>query len=181
MTTITLVFALSLAPVSTPAAPPWPAPVAPAISGADGFVIIPGAVLPPERDRTYRAVFDATRAAEQPDQLVPALNMAGSELNGLGASHVPLSQANFVVVFHGPAVDGILDAAHYREKFHVDNPNLPVLAAMRKAGVQLYVCGQYLAFEHIDPHTLSPDVKVASDALIVLIRHQNDGYALMSF
>lgn len=43
------------------------------------------------------------------------------------------------------------------------------------------VSGQYLIGEHIDPKTLSPDVTVASDALIVLIVYQNNGYALMSF
>jgi len=33
----------------------------------------------------------------------------------------------------------------------------------------------------VDPKTLSPDVAVASDALIVPMRYQNAGYALLSF
>ena len=41
----------------------------------------------------------------------PALNMAGSELNALAVAHVPMEKAKFVVVFHGSAVDGILDEA----------------------------------------------------------------------
>ena len=129
------VFVLSAIGFANPALAQWAAPQARAISGADGFVVIPGAALPPAKGRVYRAVFDATRAADQPDQLVPALNMAGSELNGLAASHLPLGQAKFVVVFHGSAVDGILDASHHRDKFHADNPNLPVLEQLGKAGV----------------------------------------------
>ena len=107
--------------------------------------------------------------------------MAGSELNGLAASGVSLANAKFVIVFHGPAVDGILDDAHYKAKFGIVNPNLRVLSELKKAGVLIYVCGQHLASENIDPRVLSQDVTVASDALIVLMAYQNDGYALISF
>jgi intracellular sulfur oxidation DsrE/DsrF family protein len=171
----------ALLAVPSPARTEWAAPKAPAIPQADGYVEIPGAAVPPVKTRVYKAVYDATRAAGAPDQLLPALNMAGSELNALAAAGVPLKNAKFVVVFHGGSLDGIQDEAHYKARFGVSNPNLPVLEAMSKAGVQLFVCGQNLAFEKIDPKTLTPVVKVASDALIVLMAYQNDGYALLSF
>lgn len=47
--------------------------------------------------------------------------------------------------------------------------------------MRLLVCGQNLAFAKIDPAALTPDVQVASDALIVLMTYQNKGYALLSF
>ncbi len=47
--------------------------------------------------------------------------------------------------------------------------------------MEFYVCGQYLAGEKIDPKSLTPDVTVAADALLVLIRYQNNGYSLLSF
>ena len=159
----------------------WPPPKAPIVPEADGYVVIPNAAVTPLPSRTYRAIFDANRAADTPTQLAPAINMAGSELNALGAAGVPLRNAKFVLVFHGPAIDGILDDAHYKAKFGVANPNLGVIAQLRKAGVQLFVCGQNLAAEKIDPKSLTHDVTIASDALIVLMSYQNDGYALMSF
>jgi intracellular sulfur oxidation DsrE/DsrF family protein len=159
----------------------WPAPVAPVIPEADGYVAIPNAAIPPEKTRTYRAIYDGTQAAETPAQLLPVLNMVGSELNAFAVAGVPLSHAKFVVVFHGAALDGILNNEQYRAKFGTDNPNLRVLTELRKAGVRLYVCGQNLVFAKIDPATISPDVVLASDALIVLMRYQNDGYALLSF
>ena len=61
----------------------------------------------------------ATRAANKPTELLPALNMAGSEFNALGAAGVPLQNAKFAIVFHGLAINGILDDAHYRKKFGV--------------------------------------------------------------
>src|SRR6267142_20867 len=95
----------------------WPPPKSPAVSQADGYVEIPNAALPPTKESKYHAVFDATRPADKAAQLLPALNMAGSELNALAAANVPLSNAKFVVVFHGSAVDGILDNDHYKAKF----------------------------------------------------------------
>ncbi len=86
-----------------------------------------------------------------------------------------------MVVFHGAALDGIRDDAHYKAKFGASNPNLKVLIEMKKAGVELFVCGQNLAFTKVDPATISPAVTVASDALLVSMQYQNDGYALMSF
>ena len=154
---------------------------APAIPEADGYTIIPGAKLPPDKNRIYRAIYDATKAAKESSQLLPALNMAGSELNALGVCKLPLSNAKFVIVFHGAAVNGILDDAHYKEKFGISNPNLKVLSELKSAGVKLFVCGQNLLAENIDPKIISADVVVASDALIVLMTYQNDGYALMSF
>jgi intracellular sulfur oxidation DsrE/DsrF family protein len=173
-----LVFVLML-PIAARAA--WDAAQAPAIPAADGFIVIPDAAVPPDPAHVYKAIFDSTQAAAKPDQLLPALNMAGSELNAFAVAHVPRAKIRFAVVFHGAALDGILDDAHYRSKYGVANPNLPVLDQFRKAGVELFVCGQNLAAEHIDPATLAPSVRVASDALIVLISYQNHGYALLNF
>ena len=159
----------------------WPSPKAPAVSGADGYVEIPNAVLAPTKNGTYRAVFDATQAAQKPMDLLPAVNMAGSELNALAATNVPLANAKFAVVFHGPAVNGILDEPHYKARFGTSNPNLKAIAEMKKSGVEFFVCGQYLAAEKIAPQSLTPDVTLAADALLVLIHYQNQGYAVLSF
>jgi len=159
----------------------WPAPKAPVIPEADGYVNIPRAAVPPDKGRVYKAIFDATRAADKPAVLLPALNMAGSELNAFGVAGVPLQNAKFAIVFHGPAINGILDEVHYREKFGVSNPNLKVLSQLKKCGTEMFVCGQNLAADKIDPKTLSPNVEIATDALIVLMTYQNNGYSLLSF
>ena len=66
-------------------------------------------------------------------------------------------------------------------KLPVPTEVLELHSQLKQAGVALFVCGQNLAADHIDPRTLSADVTVASDALIVLMAYQDDGYALMSF
>lgn len=159
----------------------WGAPSSAAIPEAGGYIPIPNAAVFPEKKRTYRAVYDATRAAKEPTQLVPAISMAGAALNAFAATGVPLAKARFAMVFHGPAMDGVLVDTQYRLKYGVANPNLKVLAELRKAGVELFVCGQNLAHDNIDPGSVSPDVRLASAAQIVLMTYENDGYALLSF
>ena len=153
----------------------------PIIPEADGFVILRNASFQPDKNLTYKAIYNATRIPGDAKQILPALNMAGSELNAFGVCNISISHAKFVIVFHGDAIYGILDNAHYKQKFGTDNPNLKVLTEMKKAGVQLFVCGQNLLAENIDYKTVASDVTLASDALIVLMTFQNDGYALMDY
>ena len=159
----------------------WPEPKAPVIPEADGYVLIPKAAIRPESNHIYKAIFEATLSPTIPSGILPALNNAGSELNALSVEGVPKQNRKFVIVFHGSALDGILDNLHYNEKFGVSNPNLKVIAELKREGVKLYVCGQNLALAKIDPTTLTSDVTVASDALIVLMKYQNAGYALLSY
>ena len=43
------------------------------------------------------------------------------------------------------------------------------------------MCGQNLAALDITPRAVVPEVKIALDALVVLMAYQNKGYALLSF
>jgi intracellular sulfur oxidation DsrE/DsrF family protein len=174
--------AISFGLFSAAAAAELPPPVKPVISEAFGWVVVPGAAISPDRTHTYRAIFSATSGAEKPDQLVPAVLMAGTELNALAASGLAPAQADFVIDFHGlGAVDALLDNAHYQAKYHLDNPNLKVLSELKQAGVKLYVCAQMLLGAGIPFDRLTPDVTVASDGLVVLMTFQNRGYALLPF
>jgi intracellular sulfur oxidation DsrE/DsrF family protein len=156
-------------------------PQSPAVPEASGYVHLEGAPFTPTKDDTYKAVFNATQGAAQPGDLLPALDNAASEVNALAVEGVPLSRAQFAIVFHGGALDGILDDAHYRAKYGVANPNVAVLRKLKEQGTELYVCGQNLVAAHVDPKTLTPEVTVASDALLVLISLQQKGYAVLEF
>ncbi|MGI8633819.1 MAG: hypothetical protein ACR2KZ_00300 [Segetibacter sp.] len=105
----------------------------PVIKEADAFIILKDAKMQPDKSRMYQGVYDATKAPKDSSQILPALNMAGSELNGLGVYDIPLSHAKFVVVFHGAAINGILDSQRYFQKYGIDNPNLKVLAKLKRA------------------------------------------------
>jgi intracellular sulfur oxidation DsrE/DsrF family protein len=155
--------------------------LSPIIPEADGFVIIKNAKIQPDKKKVYKAIFDATKFSNDSSKILPTLNNAGSELNALGVCGIPINHAKFIIVFHGAAINGILTNEHYKNKYGTDNPNLKILSELKKSGVQLYVCGQNLLSENIDVKSISPDITIASDALIVLMTFQNEGYALMNY
>jgi intracellular sulfur oxidation DsrE/DsrF family protein len=159
----------------------WPAALPPTIRGTDGYVPIVHPAVPPEPGRTYKALFDVTKAAASPKAPAPGVLQAGDLVNTLVAGGVPMKQIKLVLVFHGGGVDAIRTDADYRARHGVANPNLPILDQLKKAGGQLDVCGQNLAGDKVDPKLLTPLVAVAADALVVLTTYQNQGYALMSF
>ncbi|HXZ68893.1 MAG TPA: DsrE family protein [Alphaproteobacteria bacterium] len=153
-----------------------PPPVQPA-----GYVPVPGAAVQPDKTQVYKAIFDATKIAEMPDKTVPAIEMLSIEQDALLSSSVPAKNLNLAIVFHGEAIDAVLNDDAYNARHGVPNPNLSAIAAVKKKGAEVLVCGQQMRADGITPAMLSPDVKVASDALIVLVAYQNHGYALMSF
>src|SRR5262245_43732210 len=124
MRRVAMLAVLLAVPLPVSAATHWEAPTTPAIQGVDGYVRIPNAAVMPRGSHVYRAVYDATRSADRPSQVVPALNLAGSELNVLVGAGLTQKNARFAVVFHGDALDAVLDNPHYRAKHHVANPNL---------------------------------------------------------
>jgi intracellular sulfur oxidation DsrE/DsrF family protein len=158
-----------------------PEQLRPVVPEADGYIVIPEAAMKPDPALRYRMVFDARKGAEKPAELAPAINLAASELNTFVAAKVPASHYKIAVVFHGRVDDALLDNAHYKAKYGVDNPNLKPLAEMRKAGVELYVCGEQLTSDGVDFKWLTRDVTVAADGLLALTIFQNKGYAVLTF
>jgi intracellular sulfur oxidation DsrE/DsrF family protein len=175
-----LVFAFTLALPA--AAADWPPKGEPAgITGSLGYAKLPDAVYNPDPKHSYKIVFDVTRAAGKPGEAAPGIALAATELDQLRGNGVPKHKIKLALVFHDDAVNSILGNAAYRAKYKMDNPNLPILAALKAEGVELLVCGQYLVITNTDPATLSPDIAVGSDALLMLATFQNKGYALLSF
>ena len=61
------------------------------------------------------------------------------------------------------------------------NPNLELITRLKKAGVEIYVCGQALAHHGYATNEVAPEVKVAVSAATVNINLQMDGYAYLPF
>lgn len=140
---------------------------------------LPKAAAQPGPTREYKILFSITKAGESPDQLNPGLEHIARLINVFGLANVPSKNLKIAAVLHGPATAAALDDAHYRDKHQIANPNTKLLDALRKAGVTLYVCGQALAHNGVEPAWVNRQVTVALAALTVLPIYQLDGYALV--
>ncbi len=176
LSTLAIGLTVATAAAATPAAGFWHYPV---IKGYGPEHTWPGVVVRPKVGVTYKALFDLTRGKPQATTVNPGLDHIARTVNIFAAAGVPLKHMKFVVIVHGPATPIALDAAAYQAKFGHPNPNLALIAALRKAGVHLLVCGNALGDMHFTPAEVNPDIHVALSALSTVIIMQNYGYALV--
>lgn len=59
------------------------------------------------------------------------------------------------------------------------NPNLPLIEALKKAGVTVSVCGQAVAEHHFDYGWIANDVTLALSGLTTVTTLESQGYVLM--
>ncbi len=173
---VTAMLLISSAPLAAAASIHW---TYPAIAHYGPVRPLPDAAVQPQGGRTYKAVFDVTKPIKAPSRVDAGLDHVARAVNVFAAAHVPPSHLHFVAVLHGPATRAVLDNAHYRRLYGRDNPNLPLLKALRKAGVDVEVCGQALADNHFRRGWVAPSVRVTLSALSDLIIYQNEGYAFV--
>jgi intracellular sulfur oxidation DsrE/DsrF family protein len=151
----------------------------PAIHGYGPEHVWPGVVERPQARKTYKALFDLTQGKAAADKVNPGLDHIARTVNIFAGAGVPLRHLRFAVIIHGPATPIVLGAAAYQAKFGHPNPNLALIAALRKAGVRLMVCGNALGDMHLTPAQVNPDIHVALSALSTVIILQDKGYALV--
>jgi intracellular sulfur oxidation DsrE/DsrF family protein len=152
---------------------------APAIEGYGKMHPLPKAAYQPDPRATYKIVFAMTAASKAPTEVNPAVERVARAVNLYVSAGVPLSHLKFVAVAYGPATSVALDDAHYRAAYGVANPNLPVIARLRKAGMDVAVCGQAVLEHHYQYEWIDPSVTVALSALTTITVLEDRGYRLM--
>lgn len=158
------------------ASPKW---VYPAIPGFGPTHPLPNAAVQPNKTTVYKAVFDVTSGIKDPSKPNPGLNHVARAVNVFASAGVPLSHLHFVAVLHGPSTPAVLDNAHYRAKYNVENPNIKLISELNKAGVKVEVCGQALADLDYEHAWVNKKVTITLSALSDLIIYGNRGYAFL--
>lgn len=148
-----------------------------AVPGYPVATSVPGAHDLPDPRATYKVVFDITHKADQPDQALPGLLLVARYVNTLAQYGVPASHRQIAVVFHQDAIGTVVDNDTWKAAHGgADNPNIPLVQALAKAGVAFHVCGQGVTRNHIDPKTIQPEIELDLWALTTLIELQQQGY-----
>lgn len=137
----------------------------------------PGAKELPDPKMTYKVVFDVAKAAPKIDEINPTLVVVAKYLNTLAKYGVPADHRKLAVVFHqgGTEIVQDNDAFKARNGGH-DNPDIELIRELKKAGVDLRVCGQAVLALKIDPKTIQPEIELDLWALTTLVDLQLHGY-----
>ncbi len=156
-----------------PAAGDGPKLTFPAVEGFGGVVALPRAAEQPRAGA--KVVFDITASAKD-DEPNKGLVRVARLLNLYGVAGRKASDVQVAVVLHGDATRSALNAAAYKARHGTANPNLALIASLRKAGVEVFVCGQALSYSGFKPAEVEAGVPVALSALTVVVNRGRDGY-----
>jgi len=149
--------------------------VYPLIPGHGGVVLLPRAAEQPRKGA--KAVFDITADAK-PGEVNNGLEHIARLLNLYGAAGLKAGDVKIAAVCHGAADKAVLSDVAYAARFKVAaNPNLPLIRDLKKAGVEVFVCGQSLNDLGYKAEEVAEEVPIADAAMLVLVNKQADGYA----
>ena len=131
-------------PAAAAAAPRLEFPIVP---GRGGVLSRPAAVEQPRVGA--KVVFDATADA-RPADVNKGLDRVARLLNLYGVAGLTAQDVKITIVLHGEATRTILNDTAYKARFQTEqNPSLPLLRELQKAGVEVLVCGQALSYQGI--------------------------------
>lgn len=132
-------------------------------------------------DRDYKAVFDVSTGADEPDARSAAIESAARFLNMHGQAGVPLERLGAAIVLHGAAARYALSDDAYRSRYSTENPNTALLRALRGVGARIVLCGQSAASRGIAAEELADTVELALSAMTAIKVLQDDGYQIVAF
>lgn len=153
----------------------WKTPV---IKGYGTEHVWPQATVRPDPAKTYKTVFLVTKAGKA-DAVNGGLDHVARAVNVFAAAGVPVDHLKFTVIIAGPATPIALSAKSFQAKFNKPNPNLELIEELKKAGVELLVCGNAMGEFGYTPAEINGNLKVALSALSTVIIRQQQGYALL--
>lgn len=155
--------------------------VSPAVPGFGAIFPLEAATVKPDPSLRYKIVVDVYSGAAEPTELAFGLNNVARMLNLHAVGGVPADSMDVVIAIHGGATFATLDNDAFRDKYGVDNPNIPLVQALKAAGVKLVVCGQSLTGREIPLMSIQPEIEVATSMLTTVSMYQLKGYAVFRF
>ncbi len=142
---------------------------------------IPEASVTPDGTAEYKIVIDLFSAADNPDQLNPALNNVARMLNLHAVGGADPEKVDVVLAVHGPATPSLMNDKSYQSRYGLENPNTALIDALHSAGVKITVCGQSMIGRDVPATSLNPHVEVATSMLTTVTTYHSLGYTLLRF
>ena len=139
----------------------------------------PGLAFSPD-GRSFKLLFESYSQSPSPERVNRGIDSVARFLNMNGKAGVRGEELDVVLIIHGNAAYEALGNQGYRDRFEMDNPNLPLLEELSSAGVRIYVCAQSAAGRGLEKRELAASVDIAFSAMNALVDLQDDGYALIS-
>lgn len=164
----------------------WVYPVIPRFGGVHPR---PDADVVPDPKDDYKIFVDVVSTSKNPARMYGSLERLARLVNLMGYAKVPADHVHIVALLdRRSGMAALTDAAYAREMEHfrpklaskdMKNPNLPVLHALKKAGVKLMICSQAMAELGLKDSDIDPSVTITLSALTDPVIYGHRGYTYM--
>lgn len=135
----------------------------------------------PAPSTDLKVAFDVAAANPDPKAINSGIDTIARYLNMHARAGMPAANVKAALVVHGTAARDMLSHDAYRKRHGIDNPNLPLLDALHRAGVRIYLCAQSAAGRGIQWDEVAPPVKVALSAITAHALLAREGYSVNPF
>ena len=153
----------------------------PVIKNFGAVVDVPDGSYVLKKGTHYKASMDVSDSADDNSILNRHFESAARYLNMNARSGIDAADMEFALIVHGKAVKDILTDEAYQAEFNQPNPNTDLLAALKSAGVTIYVCGQSIGLRGFSVEQISPAVSIAISAMSAHVRLQSEGFTVIPF
>ena len=151
------------------------------VPGVEPARDVPGAKEMPDPKIVHKVVFDMATGNPKGTEVHPLLQAVARYVNTLAKVGVPAANRKIAVVFHQGATDYVLPSDLYKTRHEgQDNPNVAMIQALKKAGVDFRLCGQAAYARKIERKDMMPEIQLDLWALTTIIALQQQGYVLIA-
>ncbi|MCG6155878.1 DsrE family protein [Rubinisphaera margarita] len=159
----------------------------PVIEKHGGIVVLPDAAHQPGKNS--KVIIDIT-SDDKSGSVIKGFDRAALILNQYTEAGAGMDSGfKMAIILHGPATKAALSHEGYAkhtnsyltDKGKTRNPDLDLIAKLKEAGVEVFVCGQALAHHGYSTSEVASEVKVVVSAATVNINLQMKGYAYIPF
>ena len=150
-----------------------------AVPGYAVAVEVPGAHELPDPSLDYRIVWGIGQGADDHTKEVnPSLPTIARYVNTLAKWGVPQEKRHIIVMFHQRSddFDIVMTNDAFAAKYGTNNPNIELISALKRAGVEFRACGQAVVGRKIDAKAINPDIQVDLWAMTSMMNLQMRGF-----
>jgi intracellular sulfur oxidation DsrE/DsrF family protein len=150
-----------------------------AVPGYPVAVDVPGAHELPDPTLDYKIVWGIGQGAnDHTKEVNPTLPTIARYVNTLAKWGVPPEKRHIIVMFHQRSddFDIVLSNHAFKAKYGTDNPNIALITALGKAGVEFRACGQAVVGRKIDAADVNPDIQIDLWAMTSMMNLQMRGF-----
>lgn len=150
----------------------------PVIKDYGGVADLENAILP---DKGGKILIDLTTSEPIKSGVSKSIDRIARLINLYGLAGIDHNEVEIAVIIHGAATKSVLTNIAYQKKYDRDNPDLPVIKALKEYGVKPMVCGQALIRRGYEVEDLNPEIELALSAITTLVEYQQKGYSILYY